>query len=547
MKASPCFVSERLRADLEPYQYLELSELDLLSRQLSTSSSTVRVHTRIEAYSCKSVARERKLFKALEHDLVGDLEHSASVSPPEHHSSLVDSPFGPLDRPHARKTLYLLIALLNVAFPDHDFTRVHPDDFAREADGGRDVLASLSHALDLLRAPANQRTAAFISYPPSMAVPRGPSPSTSPPFGPMSPPTVAGRLSSGTSSSASTAAPAPSNTHPFLRRVLDPIIDLADCEVYSYSPDIDSDPHAESDSDIDDSYGSSDDDDDDEDSDVRPFDLHHHHDVDDIMDMDGIEPVPVQPPQPAALSRVSSYNSSYSPPSSFLPLAVPGGSTMTRVGGYSAPPAASFATMRRSSYSPHLLPNVPERMPLPKLTHDDEEDDDDDAASGGLLWSSYYFLYNRKMKRILFVSAWARRREPAASADERLARQRRHAHKRQARASFSHGNASSLPWQVSDVDDSSPAGSNQRVAFSAPTPGAHLSFADVKPSLRLSPSSPHTSAPPQEGSPAVDISASSPAVGRARKGSKASSTASKRAIAAPYSLEAKKRKSTPAA
>ena len=46
----------------------------------------------------------------------------------------------------------------------------------------------------------------------------------------------------------------PTLTHPHLRRVLDSVLQgsLAECDVYSYTPDFDSDPHAESDSDDDD-------------------------------------------------------------------------------------------------------------------------------------------------------------------------------------------------------------------------------------------------------------------------------------------------------
>ena len=85
----------------------------MLSRALNLSTPTLRVSTRVEAYSCKAISRERKLFRALESELIQDISHSTSVSPPEHHQSLLDSAFGPLDKAQSRKTLWLLIGLLN--------------------------------------------------------------------------------------------------------------------------------------------------------------------------------------------------------------------------------------------------------------------------------------------------------------------------------------------------------------------------------------------------------------------------------------------------
>lgn len=37
-----------------------------------------------------------------------------------------------------------------------------------------------------------------------------------------------------------------------------------------------------------------------------------------------------------------------------------------------------------------------------------DDDDDDLDGIGGLLWSTYAFFYNRKLKRILFVTVWSR-------------------------------------------------------------------------------------------------------------------------------------------
>ncbi|GAA5967363.1 hypothetical protein JCM11641_000524 [Rhodosporidiobolus odoratus] len=313
-------------------KFLEISELDVLSNALSTSTPTLKVNTRIEAYSCKQVSKERKLFKTLESELIQDISHSTSVSPPEYHPGLLDSAFGPLDKPQSRKTLWLLIGLLNVAFPDHDFSKVRPEEFRRE-EGPRAILASLSGALDHLRSPTGQRS--FSSFPGSSA------------FGiPSSPYSDTISLPGTTPTNELDAIP----TNPFLRQVLDPIIDLAECEVYTYTPDMDSDPHAaESD---------------DEGEDDFDDDAFEREDQDGMaFEMDGVA-------GEAALSR------SYPRPSPFTPGAWAHRSPMKSISSVFPTSTADFGH---------------------------EED-----STGGLLWSTFQFLYNRKLKRIVFFNAWAR-------------------------------------------------------------------------------------------------------------------------------------------
>lgn len=208
-----------------------MPELELLSSALSYASPSLKVTTRIEAYSCKPVARERKLYKALEHDLVSDLEFSIAGSPPDQHDAQVDSAFGPLDKRESRRTLCHLIGTLNQAFPDFDFSAVRADEFTREP-SARSVLASLSTALNHLRASAattsntNSVYRSFSSFSPST----GGNATTPQPGDHFPAETISGSYET--------------PTHPFLRQILDPIVELGECEVYSYSPDIDSDPHA---------------------------------------------------------------------------------------------------------------------------------------------------------------------------------------------------------------------------------------------------------------------------------------------------------------
>ncbi|BGP38649.1 hypothetical protein JCM10450v2_002599 [Rhodotorula kratochvilovae] len=312
-------------------KFLEIPELDVLSNALSMSTPTLKVSTRIEAYSCKQVSKERKLIKTLESELIQDLTLSTSHSPPEHHQGLLESPFGPLDQPQSRKTLWLLIGLLNIAFPDYDFSKVRPEDFRRE-ESPRAVLASLSTALDQLRSPSGQRP--FPSFPGAAAFGTPSSPYSDPIALPGTTPT-------------DDALP----TNPFLRQVLDPIIDLADCECFTYSPDIDSDPHAaESDSEGDDEAGEFEDD-----------------DADMALEMEGV---------PARAST---------------PL------------GRSTP---SFLRAHRSPMK--SIQSVFGRAGTPFSNADSTEDEYGESSTGGLLWSTFQFLYNRKAKRIIFLNSWAR-------------------------------------------------------------------------------------------------------------------------------------------
>lgn len=110
----------------------------------------MRVSTRIEAYSCKAISREKKLFRLIENDILTDLNLNTSKSPPEFYNSIIKSSFGPLDQKNSIKTLWLIIATLNIAFPDHDFSNLNHENFLRE-ENPKLVLANLTSALTHLR------------------------------------------------------------------------------------------------------------------------------------------------------------------------------------------------------------------------------------------------------------------------------------------------------------------------------------------------------------------------------------------------------------
>ncbi|KAK4051939.1 hypothetical protein OIV83_002644 [Microbotryomycetes sp. JL201] len=413
-------------------KFLEIPELDVLSRALSLSNPTIKVNARVEAYSCKAVARERKLFKALESELIQDISHSTSVSPPEHHQGLLDSAFGPLDKRESRKTLWMLIGLLNVAFPDYDFSKVRPEDFRRE-EGPRAVLSSLSSALDHMRSPSGQRS--FSALPPSgsFAFP------SSPYSEPMS-------LPGASSSPQDGEVP----TNPFLRQVLDPIIDLAECEVYSYTPDVDSDPHAV-------------DSDDESEDDGGDPDAFEGDDDGMAWEMEGLE-------------GMSGYRNSSNHPNAGTignHSSTRGGGAAGRGGsGHSTTPwFARPATPMKSFAS--IFGGGASAPATPASTAD--SDDYFGDSTGGLLWSTFHFLYNRKAKRIVFITAWARtptdpnrarRRAPRASS-RRIAMRRSQSRGSTARASTLGAGASEesdLGSGDDDDDDGEGEGRDENVA-----------------------------------------------------------------------------------
>lgn len=70
----------------------------------------------------KAAGADKKLFKQLENKY--DPTSNANIlSPPEDDSIRnIISPFGPMDQPASRKTLFYLIGTLNASFPDYDFS-----------------------------------------------------------------------------------------------------------------------------------------------------------------------------------------------------------------------------------------------------------------------------------------------------------------------------------------------------------------------------------------------------------------------------------------
>jgi hypothetical protein len=103
-------------------KYIEFPALTHLASALAHDGPECSVRARVEAYSCKPITRDKRLFRAL--------DQAAAHSPPPPAFAAGEDELAPLG-PNGRKTLYLLIATLNVAFPDHEFSDVRPGVSAR--------------------------------------------------------------------------------------------------------------------------------------------------------------------------------------------------------------------------------------------------------------------------------------------------------------------------------------------------------------------------------------------------------------------------------
>ncbi|GAC74965.1 mod5 protein sorting/negative effector of RNA Pol III synthesis [Moesziomyces antarcticus T-34] len=356
-------------------KYLEYPELELLSRALTFESAECKVFTRMEAYSCKTVSKEKRLLKNLESTYLS----SASTSPPDYLEEALASPFGRLDQASARKTLFLLIATLNVAFPDHDFSEVNPADFRKESSPAM-VLNSLSTTLLSLKTSSNAPRS-YSSFPGSFEEPGF----------------ALGSTGGSPGSGLNTGSLPPLITHPALSHILDDIMNVSDCEVYTFHPDMDSDPHASAEPEEEGDLGGDD-----------PYDDEEYWD-DDSPGMRGREDTPrartmhadddeemVDAPMFDEDVYGEGLGGAKKAPQTIATIGPDGNVVLSR-GGLDTKRRPSMESSSLASYSSYHDSSL------------NDEEDDLDGTGAGLLWSTFAFFYNRKMKRILFVSVWSRK------------------------------------------------------------------------------------------------------------------------------------------
>ncbi|KAL0581290.1 hypothetical protein V5O48_000773 [Marasmius crinis-equi] len=396
-------------------KYIENPALSRLAQSLSHEGPECSVNVRMEAYSCKNIKRDKKLFKSLEEVYSNANDSHPSDSPPLAATLLEPemTPFGPFDNHSSRKTLYLLISTLNIAFPDHEFSDVRPAHFNRE-ESGASVLNALSTTLLAPHRAGMNAPRTYSSYPsnspdlfPSSSFVGGGTTSMSPltlsgigamPRSPFSPPPIV------------------AGTHPNVYRLVDDVIGLEECEVYSYTPEIESDPHAVGDFDSGDEaeLGNDDDEDDYDGVGISPnkngrwdedatfeFD---DYDIDESPRTNNLhslysprrrptrQHVHIHPGDSASSSATNSPDTPYNPG---MPprLRQRRSSPSPRSSGMTRPPPRNNS-MTDALATPISMKYHPRRR----------------SSRGALLWSSHWFFLNRKQKRILFVSVWARSR-----------------------------------------------------------------------------------------------------------------------------------------
>lgn len=106
-------------------KYLENEKLETITSFLTIREVGDRIlNGRIEAFSCKRAGKDKKLSKILQQQYATELASSPS--------SMGTSPLGPLSESSTRRLLIDLISTMNASFPDHDFSALRPEQFLKE-------------------------------------------------------------------------------------------------------------------------------------------------------------------------------------------------------------------------------------------------------------------------------------------------------------------------------------------------------------------------------------------------------------------------------
>lgn len=176
---------------------LESSRFEAINNALSIETGDSKIVGRIESYSCKMAGGDKAMYKRFNSEGVNPNDLQA-LSPPQGVSSSYSQysrsasgdEGGPLCDTISRKTLFYLIATLNSAFPDYDFLDVKSDEFSKEPS-----LQWVTNAIDTnLSATAREQYRSLRQQ---------------------------------------------------LWLALEDEIQLKDCDIYSYNPDLSSDPFGE--------------------------------------------------------------------------------------------------------------------------------------------------------------------------------------------------------------------------------------------------------------------------------------------------------------
>ncbi|KAK4683953.1 repressor of RNA polymerase III transcription MAF1, partial [Tremellales sp. Uapishka_1] len=323
-------------------KYLDYPLLTHLNTSLSSNPSPeARVNVRFEAYSIKPVAKERRKFKEMEEMYVSGQEEMEEMSfSPEMREAGLSSCFGRLDVKESRKVHFLLVSTLNSAFPDHEFSFLRPDHFTREPSAAQ-VLSHLSgNLLDGAKPGMSLGSTGLISPPSSLsgiAMSAFSLPNYSPPN--------------------STAM------NPSLVNILNEVIALEECDVYSWFPEPECDPHI----DVEEGEEASED----------------EYEVD--YDDDAMEEIEE------------------------LGMEIDGNEASWGQAGMELDDDFVITGDNKGVRHVRSESNVTKRPMVEEW----------DRRIGGLLWSANYFFYSKRQKRILFLTSWCRQRSthslPSAS------------------------------------------------------------------------------------------------------------------------------------
>uniref|UniRef100_A0A1B6GJW4 Repressor of RNA polymerase III transcription MAF1 n=1 Tax=Cuerna arida TaxID=1464854 RepID=A0A1B6GJW4_9HEMI len=121
---------------------LESSRFEALNSALAINSGDCKIFGRVESYSCKMAGNEKQMYKKFNAEQGMNPNDLQALSPPQtgvspgqglYSRSVSGDEEGPLCDTISRKTLFYLIATLNATFqPDYDFSDAKSDEFSKE-------------------------------------------------------------------------------------------------------------------------------------------------------------------------------------------------------------------------------------------------------------------------------------------------------------------------------------------------------------------------------------------------------------------------------
>lgn len=125
-------------------KYFEDPGLSMLTSTLSSLQVGDRIlEGKLEAFTFKRGGADKKLSKTLEQQYLDEVATSPS-------SILSSSPLGSLADSSTRKLLINLISTMNAAFPDYDFSSLRPEQFAKESSLSVVMNAVNSHLAEIV-------------------------------------------------------------------------------------------------------------------------------------------------------------------------------------------------------------------------------------------------------------------------------------------------------------------------------------------------------------------------------------------------------------